>query len=47
VLDGEDLRDHVRHMMEDTVRAYVDAATAEGYAEEWELEKLWSALATL
>ncbi len=47
VLDGEDLRDHVRHMMEDTVRAYVDAATAEGYAEEWELEKLWSALGTL
>ena len=47
VLDGEDLRDHVRHMMEDTVRAYVDAATAEGYAEEWELEKLWTALATL
>ncbi len=47
VLDGEDLRDHVRHMMEDTVHAYVEAATAEGYAEEWELEKLWSALATL
>ncbi|MGH6656293.1 MAG: preprotein translocase subunit SecA [Actinocrinis sp.] len=47
VLDGEDLRDHVRHMMEDTVAAYVDAATAEGYAEEWELDKLWSALGTL
>jgi preprotein translocase subunit SecA len=47
VLDGEDLRDHVRHMMEDTVQAYVEAATADGYAEEWELEKLWSALATL
>jgi preprotein translocase subunit SecA len=47
VLDGEDLRDHVRHMMEDTIRAYVDAATAEGYAEEWDLEKLWSALGTL
>jgi preprotein translocase subunit SecA len=47
VLDGEDLRDHVRHMMEDTVQAYVDAATAESYAEEWDLDKLWSALATL
>ncbi|HEV2342750.1 MAG TPA: preprotein translocase subunit SecA [Actinocrinis sp.] len=47
VLDGEDLRDHVRHMMEDTVRAYVDAATSDGYAEEWELEKLWSAVGTL
>jgi preprotein translocase subunit SecA len=47
VLDGEDLRDHVRHMMEDTVQAYVDAATGEGFAEEWDLDKLWSALATL
>jgi preprotein translocase subunit SecA len=47
VLDGEDLRDHVRHMMEDTVLAYVDAATGEGYAEEWDLDKLWSALSTL
>jgi preprotein translocase subunit SecA len=47
VLDGEDLRDHVRHMMEDTVQAYINAATAEGFAEEWELDKLWSALGTL
>jgi preprotein translocase subunit SecA len=47
VLDGEDLRDHVRHMMEDTVQAYVDAATAESYAEEWDLDKLWTALGTL
>jgi preprotein translocase subunit SecA len=47
VLDGEDLRDHVRHMMEDTVRAYISAATADGFAEEWDLDKLWSALATL
>jgi preprotein translocase subunit SecA len=47
VLDGEDLRDHVRHMMEDTVQAYVDAATSESYAEEWDLDKLWTALGTL
>jgi preprotein translocase subunit SecA len=47
VLDGEDMRDHVRNMMEDTVRDYVTAATAEGYAEEWELDKLWTAIGTL
>jgi len=47
VLEGEDLREHVRHMMEDTVRSYVDAATSDGYAEDWDLEKLWTALRTL
>jgi preprotein translocase subunit SecA len=47
VLDGEDMRDHVRNMMEDTVRDYVTAATADGYAEEWELDKLWTAIGTL
>jgi preprotein translocase subunit SecA len=47
VLEGEDLREHVRHMMEDTVRSYVEAATSDGYAEDWDLEKLWTALRTL
>jgi preprotein translocase subunit SecA len=47
VLDGEDLREQVRHMMADTVIAYVDAATAEGFSEEWDLDQLWSALRTL
>jgi preprotein translocase subunit SecA len=47
VLAGADLRDQVRHMMEDTVAAYVNAATSEGFSEEWDLEKLWSALRTL
>jgi len=47
VLDGEDMRDHVRNMMEDTIKDYVVAATSEGYAEEWELDKLWTAIGTL
>ncbi|WP_034276312.1 preprotein translocase subunit SecA [Actinospica robiniae] len=47
VLEGEDLRDHVRHMMEDTVASYVGAATSDGFAEDWDLEKLWTALRTL
>jgi len=46
VLDGEDLRDQVLAMMEETVAAYVDGATATGYAEEWDLEQLWSSLKT-
>src|SRR5690606_19693624 len=47
VLDGEDLRDQVRHMIEDVISDYVAGATAEGYAEDWDLEKLWGALKQL
>ena len=31
-------------MIADVVTAYVDGATAEGYAEDWDLEQLWTAL---
>ncbi|NYI06182.1 preprotein translocase subunit SecA [Allostreptomyces psammosilenae] len=47
VLEGEDLREQVSHFMDDTVDAYVRGATSEGFAEEWDLEKLWSALGQL
>jgi preprotein translocase subunit SecA len=47
VLEGEDLREQVMHMLNDVVKAYINAATAEGYAEDWDFEKLWSALQTL
>jgi preprotein translocase subunit SecA len=47
VLEGEDLRDQVQHMITDVVTAYVDGATSGGYAEDWDFEKLWVALRTL
>uniref|UniRef100_UPI0037C6920B preprotein translocase subunit SecA n=1 Tax=Pseudonocardia charpentierae TaxID=3075545 RepID=UPI0037C6920B len=47
VLDGEDIKEQIEHMIGDVVTAYVDGATAEGYAEDWDLEKLWTALGTL
>ena len=47
VLEGEDLHEQVQHMIDDVVTAYVDGATAEGYAEDWDLDELWTALATL
>ncbi|OLT46516.1 preprotein translocase subunit SecA [Saccharomonospora sp. CUA-673] len=47
VLEGEDLQDHVKNMTRDVVTAYVDGATSEGYAEDWDFEKLWTALKTL
>jgi preprotein translocase subunit SecA len=47
VLDGTDLSDKIRPMVADVVRGYVQGATASGYAEEWDLEQLWTALKTL
>jgi len=47
VLDGEDLSDQVSTMVNDVVSAYVKGATAEGYAEDWDLEQLWSSLKQL
>ena len=44
VLEGKDLKDQVIEFMQDTLAAYVDAATADGYAEEWDLETLWGHL---
>ncbi|HEY0699093.1 MAG TPA: SEC-C metal-binding domain-containing protein, partial [Micromonospora sp.] len=47
VLNGEDLSDQVRNMIDDVVGAYVQGATADGYAEDWDLEQLWSSLKQL
>jgi preprotein translocase subunit SecA len=47
VLEGEDLRDQIDHMMSDVITAYVNGATENGYAEDWDLDQLWSALKTL
>jgi preprotein translocase subunit SecA len=44
VLEGKDLKEQVIEFMQDTLAAYVDAATADGYAEEWDLETLWTHL---
>ena len=47
VLEGADLHEQVRHFIDDVVTSYVTAATATGFAEEWDLDQLFSALATL
>src|SRR2546429_3069080 len=47
VLNGEDLHEQVQHMIDDVVGAYVVGATAEGYAEDWDLDQLWSSLKQL
>jgi preprotein translocase subunit SecA len=47
VLEGEDLHEQVRHFINDVVTGYVDSATSEGFVDDWDLEKLWTALQTL
>jgi preprotein translocase subunit SecA len=46
-LEGADLSEQFRRMIGEVVRGYVEGATASGYAEEWELDQLWTALKTL
>ncbi len=46
VLEGADLHDQVRSMIDDVVEGYVTAST-EGFPEEWDLDALWAALKTL
>lgn len=47
VLKGEDLHEQIVHFMDDTIDAYVTAEAAEGFAEEWDLDRLWSAFKQL
>ncbi len=47
VLSGADLHEQVRAMVDDVVEGYVYAETGQGYPEDWDLEKLWTALKTL
>jgi preprotein translocase subunit SecA len=47
VLRGEDLHDQVENMVVDVVTEYVRGETGGGYAEDWDHEKLWTALKTL
>ena len=44
VLEGADIKELVRKFLDETVTAYIDAATAAGVAEDWDLETLWIAL---
>ncbi|KGI67348.1 preprotein translocase subunit SecA [Mycolicibacterium rufum] len=47
ILEGENLAEQAHTMLTDVVTAYVDGATAEGYSEDWDLEKLWESLRQL
>ncbi|GAA3244611.1 preprotein translocase subunit SecA [Pseudonocardia petroleophila] len=47
VLAGENIQEQIEHMLTDVVTAYVDGETGQGYSEDWDLDKLWTALRTV
>ena len=47
VLEGADINELAKKFLEETLTAYVNAATAAGVAEDWDLETLWKALKSL
>jgi preprotein translocase subunit SecA len=47
ILEAKDIRQYIRNMIEETIAAYVDGATAVGYVEDWDLASLWKALESL
>jgi preprotein translocase subunit SecA len=44
VLEGEDISSQVQTFVADTLVAYVNAETSQGYGEDWDLDRLWQAL---
>jgi preprotein translocase subunit SecA len=47
VLEGADLHEQIRSMIDEVIASYVAVATADGYPEEWDLDKLWRAFKQL
>jgi preprotein translocase subunit SecA len=47
VLEGADLHEQIREMVDEVVTAYVNGATGEGFPEEWDLDLLWTAFRQL
>ncbi|MFI7417400.1 preprotein translocase subunit SecA [Nonomuraea sp. NPDC049684] len=47
VLEGADLHEQVRGFIGDVINGYVAGATSEGFAEEWDLDRLWKAFGEL
>ena len=44
VLEGEDISPQVQTFVADTLVAYVNAETTNGFGEDWDLERLWQAI---
>jgi len=47
ILEGDNLQDRTQQFLEDVVNEVIDERTAEGHADDWDLEALWTELKTL
>ena len=47
VLEGADLHEQIRQMIDEVATAYVAGATSDGFPEEWDLDQLWTAFRDL
>jgi preprotein translocase subunit SecA len=47
VLEGADLHEQIRDMINEVIAGYVAGATSEGFPEEWDLDQLWRAFREL
>ncbi len=47
VLEGADLHEQIRGMVDEVVAGYAAGETSDGYPEEWDLDKLWRAFRQL
>src|SRR5260370_19376319 len=47
VLEGADLREQIRAMVDEGGAGYVAGETRDGYPQEWDLDKLWPAFRPL
>jgi preprotein translocase subunit SecA len=47
VLEGADLHEQIREMVDEVAAGYVTGETSDGYPEEWDLDKLWRAFRQL
>ncbi|WP_411284172.1 preprotein translocase subunit SecA [Lapillicoccus sp.] len=47
VLEGEDMEEQIRLFVNDVISSYVGSATSDGYAGDWDLDQLWTAMKTL
>src|SRR5690606_20882379 len=47
ILEGDDLQDRTQKFLEDVLNELIDEHTAEGHADDWDLDALWTELRTL
>jgi len=47
ILEGDDLQDRTAKFLEDVIAEVIDLHSAEGHADDWDLDALWNELKTL